>query len=124
MVRTKRVYEPSSRSDGLRVLVDRLWPRGVAKETARIDLWLKDVAPSPGLREWFGHRPERFREFAERYRRELSRSPAREAVAEIALRAAHGAVTLLYAARDEVHNNAVVLKEEIDDALGHGDAAP
>ncbi|HSN14422.1 MAG TPA: DUF488 domain-containing protein [Anaeromyxobacteraceae bacterium] len=122
MVRTKRAYEPTSRSDGYRILVDRLWPRGVSKDAARIDLWAKDVAPSPGLREWFGHRPERFREFTERYRRELAKSPAREALAEITLRAAHGVVTLVYGARDEQHNNAVFLKQEIDDVLGYGDA--
>jgi uncharacterized protein YeaO (DUF488 family) len=122
MVRIRRAYEPTSRSDGYRILVDRLWPRGVSKDAARIDLWARDVAPSPGLREWFGHRPERFREFAERYRRELAKSPAREALAEITLRAANGVVTLVYGARDERHNNAVVLKEEVDQALGYGDA--
>jgi uncharacterized protein YeaO (DUF488 family) len=123
MIRTKRAYEPPSRADGFRILVDRLWPRGVSREAARLGLWAKDVAPSPGLREWFGHRPERFREFAERYRRELAKSPAREALAEITLRAAHGDVTLVYGARDEEHNNAVFLKQEIDDVLGHGRVA-
>lgn len=122
MLRTKRVYEPASRGDGLRVLVDRLWPRGLSKEEARVDLWLKEIAPSPGLRTWFGHRPERFEEFAERYRRELASHPARDALAELTLHAARGTVTLLFAARDPVHNNAVVLKQELDDALGQGDA--
>ncbi|MGB8930286.1 MAG: DUF488 family protein [Anaeromyxobacteraceae bacterium] len=121
MVRTKRAYEPASRADGLRILVDRLWPRGVTREAARIDLWLKDVAPSTALRQWFAHRPERFREFEERYRRELARSPAREALAEIMLRAAHGEVTLVYGARDVVHNHAVFLKRELDDVDGLGD---
>jgi uncharacterized protein YeaO (DUF488 family) len=123
MVATKGVYEPASRSDGLRVLVDRLWPRGLTREEARVDLWLEEVAPSPGLRAWFAHEPERFDEFVERYRRELAISPAREALAEITLRAAHGKVTLLYDARDERFNNAVVVKGEIDAALGMGSAA-
>jgi uncharacterized protein YeaO (DUF488 family) len=124
MVQIKRVYAHASRADGLRILVDRLWPRGLSKEAARVDLWLKEVAPSPGLRTWYAHDPERFDEFVERYRRELAMSPAREALAELALHAAHGVVTLLFAAHDEQFNNAVVLKGEIDAALGQGDAAP
>lgn len=123
MVRTKRAYEPAADTDGYRVLVDRLWPRGVTKEEARLDLWAKDVAPSAGLRTWFGHNPARFREFAERYRTELSRSPAREAFMDLLQHAAHGRVTLVYGARDELHNNAAVLKREIEHALGYGAAA-
>jgi uncharacterized protein YeaO (DUF488 family) len=122
MVRIKRVYEAASRSDGFRILVDRLWPRGLSREAAHVDLWLKEVAPSPGLRTWFSHDPERFDEFVMRYRRELAMSPAREALAEISLHAANGVVTLLFAARDERFNNAVVLKGELDAALGQGQA--
>jgi uncharacterized protein YeaO (DUF488 family) len=103
--------------------VDRLWPRGVTKEGARLDLWARDLAPSPGLRTWFGHDPARFREFAERYRQELARSPAREAFLDLLHHAARGRVTLVYGARDVEHNGAVVLKREIEDALGFGAAA-
>lgn len=109
----KRVYEPPSSTDGRRVLVDRLWPRGVRKADARIDEWLKDVAPSHELRRWFGHDPERFPEFRERYRRELRAEPARSVLAELQRRAARGTVTLIYAARDDQHNNAVVLAQEL-----------
>ncbi len=123
MVTTKRAYEPASRSDGFRVLVDRLWPRGVAKGAAHLDLWAGDLAPSPELRKWFGHDPARFRAFAARYQRELTRSPARELLDDLTRRAARGTVTLVYGARDEAHNGAVVLKQEIEVALGEGEAA-
>ena len=119
MVRIKRIYEAASATDGYRVLVDRLWPRGVTKEAARLDRWAKDLAPSPGLRIWFGHNPVRFREFAERYRLELEKSPAREVFTELLQHAAHGRVTLVYGARDEENNNAAVLKREIENALGY-----
>jgi uncharacterized protein YeaO (DUF488 family) len=109
MVRIKRVYDEPATEDGIRILVDRLWPRGIAKDMARIDEWLKEIAPSDELRKWFGHDPARWEEFRERYRREL------EAKAEIldGLRklAGEGTVTLLFAAKDEEHNNALVLKE-------------
>ncbi len=118
MVQTKRAYEPASRADGFRVLVDRLWPRGVKKEAAAIDFWAKEVAPSPELRKWFGHDPARFRAFATRYRHELSRGAARAALGDLVRRAARGRVTLVYGARDEEHNGAVVLREEIESALG------
>ncbi len=118
MVRVKRAYEPRAPDDGYRVLVDRLWPRGVTKEKARLDLWARDVAPSPALRTWFGHDPARFAEFSSRYRRELARSPGREIVAELARRAARGTITLVYGARDERHNGARVLAEEIEAAPG------
>jgi uncharacterized protein YeaO (DUF488 family) len=120
MVRIKRAYESAEREDGYRVLVDRIWPRGVTKEAARLDQWAKELAPSTGLRTWFGHNPVRFREFAERYRLELEKSPAREVFMELLQHAAHGRVTLVYGARDEEHNNAVVLKREIENALGYG----
>ncbi len=124
MVRIKRADEPPARDDGFRVLVDRLWPRGVKKEAAALDLWAKDVAPTPELRKWFGHDPGRFRAFATRYRHELSRGPARAAPDDLVRRAARGSVTLVYGARDEVHNGAVVLRDEIDAALGAGARAP
>lgn len=119
MVRIKRAYEPYEPGDGYRVLVDRLWPRGVTKEAAHVDLWAREVAPSAGLRTWFGHNPVRYREFAERYRQELAKSPARERFLELLEHAAHGRVTLVYGARDEEHNNAIVLKREIEEALGY-----
>jgi len=109
MIRLKRVYEPPSQEDGLRVLVDRLWPRALKREAAKIDVWLKDIAPGTALRQWFGHDPERWAEFERRYRRELAERP--EAV--VALRAlikANKRVTLLFAAKDSDHNNAVALK--------------
>jgi uncharacterized protein YeaO (DUF488 family) len=102
----KRIYEPASRSDGVRILVDRMWPRGVKKEDAKIDLWLKDVAPSASLRQWFGHKVERWERFRERYLAELSKN---EALAQLRQLARAKSVTLLYSARDEDHNQAVVL---------------
>lgn len=113
----KRAYVPPGTHDGFRVLVDRLWPRGVRKADLRLDAWMKDVAPTPSLRKWFGHDPERFAEFAARYRRELARSPAKEALAGLVHRASEGPVTLVYGAHDETHNGAVVLREAITDAL-------
>lgn len=123
MVTVKRAYEAASREDGFRVLVDRLWPRGVSREAAHVDLWAREIAPSPGLRTWFGHDPRRFREFAERYRAELARSPAHEPFIDLLHRAAHGTVTLVYAAADPARNNAIVLKQQLDDALGEGAAS-
>jgi uncharacterized protein YeaO (DUF488 family) len=103
----KRAYEPQARSDGKRILVDRLWPRGLSKERAAIDQWMKEVAPSTALRRWFGHNPDRWPEFKRRYKRELR--ARRELVREIAGRASRGRVTLVFGARDEAHNDAVVL---------------
>lgn len=109
-VRIRRVYEEPSADDGLRVLVDRLWPRGRSKQSAHVDVWLKDIAPSKDLRTWFGHIPERFDGFAARYRAELDTNP--EAVGRLReLIAGHSRVTLLYGAKDSEHNNAVVLRE-------------
>ncbi len=110
----KRVYEPAADGDGQRVLVDRLWPRGVKKEDARLDLWLKDIAPSDDLRHWFGHDPERWTEFQKRYRAELKDKD--EAVAELRGLMAKGKVTLLFAAHDEQHNNAVALAAYLGEA--------
>jgi uncharacterized protein YeaO (DUF488 family) len=114
MIRLKRAYEPAEASDGHRVLVERLWPRGLRKANAHLDEWLKDVAPSHELRRWFAHDPSRFSEFRERYKRELRAEPARTALAGLAKRAARGTVTLVYSAHDEAHNNAVVLARALD----------
>jgi uncharacterized protein YeaO (DUF488 family) len=103
-VAIKRVYEPSAQGDGSRILVDRLWPRGVSKHKAALDGWVKEIAPSPALRKWFGHKPERFKEFAKRYRAELKGNPAVKT-----LRAQKGKVTLVYGARDPKVNHARVL---------------
>ena len=117
MVQIKRAYESASPRDGYRVLVERLWPRGVRKTDLRLDAWLKYVGPSAELRRWFGHDPERFSEFAARYRGELRKGPAAEALAGLVRRASEDALTLVYAARDEAHNGAVVLRDIIDGAL-------
>lgn len=118
MLRTKRVYDPPSPSDGRRVLIDRLWPRGLAKEKARVDLWRRDLAPSTGLRKWYGHDPARFARFRERYRMELLRH--RDALASLAVESELGTVTLVYGARDDRHCNATVLKELIEEILRGG----
>ncbi|NUP57967.1 MAG: DUF488 family protein [Pseudarthrobacter sp.] len=107
----KRIYEPPADDDGYRVLVDRLWPRGLAKAEAAVDLWLKDVAPSTELRKEFNHRPERFADFSARYRHELDSNPAVPALLDLA--AAHRHVTLLYAARDTEANHARVLLDYV-----------
>src|SRR5215831_584213 len=108
LIKLKRVYEEPAETDGKRILVDRLWPRGLSKEKAKVDLWLKDVAPSNELRKWFAHDPAKWSEFKTRYRAELKQNS--EAVAELKL-AAKGKTTLLYGARDTEHNEAVVLQE-------------
>ena len=107
--RIKRVYEPAAEADGKRVLVDRVWPRGITKEKAALTEWLKEVAPSTELRQWFGHDPARFAEFRQKYRAELEGSVALEE-----LRQLKGVVTLVYGAHDEEHNQAVVLKELLE----------
>jgi uncharacterized protein YeaO (DUF488 family) len=113
-VRVRRVYEDPSREDGTRVLVDRVWPRGLSKDDAALDEWSKDVAPSTELRRWYGHDPERFREFAERYRSELtSGDEAGEALAHLRDLASAGRLTLLTATKDVDHSQAVVLAEEL-----------
>ncbi|MBZ9995390.1 DUF488 domain-containing protein [Mesorhizobium sp. BH1-1-4] len=106
-IAVKRVYEAPDKADGQRVLVDRIWPRGVAKKDAGLTLWLKEIAPSDELRKWFGHEPERWAEFQERYRAELDGNEA--AVARLRALHGEGKVTLLYGAHDEAHNNAVAL---------------
>jgi uncharacterized protein YeaO (DUF488 family) len=107
MIRVKRTYDAAARGDGRRVLVERLWPRGMKKEALALDAWMKDVAPSTALRQWFGHRVERWDEFRRRYLRELD--DEREAWEPLLAAARSGPVTLLYSARDELHNSAVVL---------------
>ena len=106
-IAVKRIYEAPAKADGQRVLVDRIWPRGVAKKDAELTLWLKVIAPSDELRKWFGHEPARWAKFQERYRAELDRN--QEAVAALRGLLCEGKVTLLYGAHDEAHNNAVAL---------------
>lgn len=110
-LRLKRAYEPPAPEDGVRILVDRLWPRGLSKEKAAVDHWMKDIAPSAELRKWFGHDPERWSEFRRRYREELRRHGA--LLDQIGDLAADSAITLVYSAHDEEHNDAVVLREAL-----------
>jgi uncharacterized protein YeaO (DUF488 family) len=113
-VRLKRAYEPPAAADGTRVLIDRLWPRGLRKEDAAIDQWMKEIAPSTELRKWFGHDPERWPEFRRRYRSEIKRhSKEFQRLRELAQK---GHLTLIYAAHDEVHNDAVVLRDLLVDS--------
>jgi uncharacterized protein YeaO (DUF488 family) len=108
MIQVKRIYEQPVRSDGCRVFVERLWPRGISKERAKLDLWLKDIAPSPQLRQWFAHDPKKWDEFRKRYWAELEQAPV--AVEQLRQLLKRAALTLVYAARDEQHNSAVALK--------------
>ena len=110
-IRVKRVYEPAKRSDGYRILIDRLWPRGISHERARLDAWERDLAPSAALRTWFGHQPDLFDEFRRRYVAELREH--RSLLSELRRRAHQGTLTLVYSARDTEHNDAVVLAEVI-----------
>lgn len=112
MIQLKRIYDPADASDGFRVLVDRLWPRGLAKVRAAVDLWARDVAPSTELRQWFHHEEANWDEFVRRYRDELSSNP--DAVAALRRQCAGRVVTLLYGAKDETHNQAVVLRDVLD----------
>ncbi|HEX9037491.1 MAG TPA: DUF488 family protein [Ktedonobacterales bacterium] len=113
MVQVKRAYDEPAASDGTRVLVDRLWPRGLSKERAKLDLWLKDVAPSAELRLWYGHEPGRWQEFRRRYLEELRASPAREALARLRDLVNARMVTLVTAARDSERSDAAVLRETL-----------
>ena len=115
LVRVKRVYESIQRSDGTRFLVERFWPRGMKKEKLKLEAWLKDVAPSDGLRRWFGHDPAKWDEFQQRYRAELQANPG--AWKPLLEAARQGNVTLLYSARDTEHNNAIVLKDYLAERL-------
>ena len=113
-LRIRRIYDEPSRSDGYRILIDRIWPRGISKQRAKLDAWLPDLAPSAELRKWFGHDPARWQEFRRRYRAELARKAP--LIDSIRHRALDEPVTLLYAARDPLHNNAVVLQHVIEAA--------
>ena len=119
MIKVKRVYEPSEPSDGRRFLVDRVWPRGIRKEAANVEAWVKEAGPSDELRKWFGHDPERWSEFRRRYVRELSHH--RDVLAPMVQAARDGDITLVYSARDQAHNQAVVIKNVLQDML---DTAP
>lgn len=121
-ISTKRVYEPASPADGQRVLVDRLWPRGVSKERAHLDLWMKEVAPSPELRRWFGHQPERWPEFRRRYTGELKANP--EALAALRKMAEARPLTLLFGTRDTARNEASVLAEVLTEGDLSADMRP
>lgn len=110
-VRLKRAYEPVDNEDGTRILVDRLWPRGVSKVDAALDQWMKEVAPSTELRKWFGHDPDRWEEFRRRYSAELHQNP--ELLSQLRSLARRGPITLVYSAHDEVHNDAIVLRNVI-----------
>ena len=112
MIQIKRAYEPAAKDDGKRFLVDRLWPRGVKKETLHMDAWPKGVAPSDALRKWFGHDPAKWKEFEKRYRAELAKKP--EGLQELLDAAKTGDLTLLFGAHDLEHNNAVVLKAYLE----------
>jgi len=122
MIRFKRVYEPLDSNDGRRFLVERLWPRGVKKESLAMERWLKDVAPSDNLRQWFGHDPARWEEFRQRYTAELENNPA--SLVALLDAARDGTVTLLYSAHDQEHNNAVALKRFLDEQLDKQGISP
>ena len=116
MIRIKRTYDPPDARDGRRFLVERLWPRGMRKESLAMEGWLKDVAPSNGLRQWFSHDPAKWEEFRRRYTGELEQNPA--AWTPLLEAARHGDVTLLYSAHDQEHNNALALKDFLNGQLG------
>lgn len=118
MVRIKRIYTEASSQDGLRILVDRVWPRGCTKKQAQLDAWRKDLAPSSGLRTWFGHDPMKWAEFCIRYREELQQPEPHRAIEELAKLSSNQTVTLLFGAADIAHNQAVVLKDLIERAGG------
>ncbi len=120
IVLLKRAYEPPGADDGFRILVDRLWPRGVSRSFAHIDLWLKEIAPSTSLRKWFGHDPLKWDEFSERYFAELSHNP--DAVEQLCEHLHHGVVTLVYGAKDHEHNHALVLKNHLEKLNKHASA--
>lgn len=111
-IKLKRVYEPASSADGYRVLVDRLWPRGVSKQAAKLDFWLKEIGPTTELRKWFGHDPARWEEFSARYESELETNPAVEQIRR--LLAEHQTVTLVFGAADTEHTHALVLKRFLE----------
>jgi uncharacterized protein YeaO (DUF488 family) len=117
MIATKRAYEPAKASDGYRVLIDRLWPRGISKRKARLDAWEKDIAPSADLRKWYGHEPAKWREFQSRYRRELRAPAARVVLDNLVRRAKRGRVTLVYASHDSEISDVAVIEQKIQRRL-------
>ena len=118
-LQTKRVYEPADEADGCRVLVDRLWPRGLTRNAAAIDRWLKELGPSTELRKWFGHRTERWEEFVRRYRKELGGAQAQQLLRELKMILKAGPLTLLYSAKDEDHNQAIVIAAVLREIAVH-----
>jgi len=113
MIKIKRAYEPSSEDDGFRILVDKLWPRGISKEKAHLNLWMKEIAPSTELRKWFSHDPEKWKEFQNKYKQELKEK--KDSIAKIKdIEKENSAVTLVYSTKDKNHNNAVVLKDLLE----------
>lgn len=117
-IAVKRAYDPPATGDGYRVLVDRLWPRGVSKEALKLDEWAKEMAPSAGLRTWYGHEVEKWPEFRKRYRKELAAPPASDLLDQIAARARRGKVTLVIGARDAEHANGAVIAELVREKAG------
>lgn len=124
MIRIKRVYDPRVPDDGVRILVDRIWPRGLTKEAAHVTKWMREIGPSNELRRFFGHDPQRWEEFQKRYRAELARTGMRPMLEELTWAARRGRLTLVYSAKDREHNQAVVLKEVLDSHRGDADARP
>ncbi len=118
MIRIKRVYDAPGGEDGERILVDRLWPRGLTREEARVVSWFKELGPTTALRKWFGHDPSRWEEFRKRYERELREPEKRAILRDLAGKSRHGVVTLVFGAKDELHNNAMALKHVIDAVAG------
>jgi uncharacterized protein YeaO (DUF488 family) len=112
LIKTKRVYDSPNKDDGFRILVDRLWPRGMSKERAKLDVWMKEIAPSEELRQWFGHEPEKWEEFQKRYSKELAAKPE---LLDLIRRTEKekGVITLVYSARDTNYNNAVALEKQL-----------
>ncbi len=119
MIAIKRAYDPPSGEDGTRILVDRLWPRGITKEEARLSSWLKDIGPTAQLRRWFGHDPSRWEEFRKRYERELQTRDKQAVLRDLAEKSRHGVITLVFGAKDRERNNAVVLKDLIGNLAGN-----
>ena len=117
MIKLKRIYEPPEAADGERVLVERLWARGLTKEKARLDSWMKEVAPSSELRKWYSHDVDKWKEFRERYRKELKSAGKQPLIQELLEKARHGTLTLLYAAHDPDHNSALVLRDLLESRL-------
>lgn len=122
MIRLKRIYEPPDKEDGKRYLVERLWARGIRKEDAKLTNWLKEIAPSTELRKWYGHQVERWPEFQERYRAELRQPEKKAILADLARKARRGTITFVYAAKDEEHNSAAVLKKLMEHGACTGSA--